>query len=127
MCRTAESEGRPINFGDLILSSCVLHRLSEELFKLVSPALNTWREVRELMVSEWGSWTSVRFEDLLEGLSDKDEGSRSLEETPSISGSSEGVGPKASWTARSYLSKVVDVDGLDRYRRRYQIPEDVVL
>jgi hypothetical protein len=25
------------------------------------------------------------------------------------------------------LSKVVDVEGLDRYRRRYQIPEDVVL
>uniref|UniRef100_A0A2N9EW45 Major facilitator superfamily (MFS) profile domain-containing protein n=1 Tax=Fagus sylvatica TaxID=28930 RepID=A0A2N9EW45_FAGSY len=127
VCRIAESEGRPINFGDLIPSSCVLHHLSEELFELVSPALNTWREVRELMVSEGGSWTSVRSEDLPEGLSDRDEGSRSLEETPSISGSSQAVGPEDSWTARSYLSKVVDSDELDRYRRKYQIPEDVVL
>uniref|UniRef100_A0A2N9GEJ3 Uncharacterized protein n=1 Tax=Fagus sylvatica TaxID=28930 RepID=A0A2N9GEJ3_FAGSY len=90
VCRTAESEGRPISFGDLIPSGCVLHRLSEELFELVFPALNTWREVRALMVSEGGSWTSVRSEDLPEGLSDRDEGTRSLEETPSISGSSEG-------------------------------------
>jgi hypothetical protein len=127
VCRIAESEGRPISFGDLIPSSCVLHRLSEELFELVSPALNTWREVRGSMVSEGGSWTPVCSEDLPEGLSDRDEGTRSLEETPSISGSSEGVGPEASWTARSYLSKVVDTDGLDGYRRKYQIPEDVVL
>jgi hypothetical protein len=127
VCRTAESEGRPINFGDLIPSSCVLHCLSEELFTLVSPTLNAWREVRELMVSEGGSWTSVRFENLPEGLSDRDEGSRSLEETPSVSGSSKAVGPEDSWTARSYLSKVVDSDGLDRYRRKYQIPEDVIL
>ena len=127
MCRIAESEGRPINFGDLIPSSCVLHRLSEELFELVSPALNTWREVRELMVSEGGSWASVRSEDLPEGLSNRDEGSHSIEDTSSISGSSKTVGPEDLWTARSYLSKVVDSDGLDRYRRKYQIPEDVVL
>uniref|UniRef100_A0A2N9GB78 Uncharacterized protein n=1 Tax=Fagus sylvatica TaxID=28930 RepID=A0A2N9GB78_FAGSY len=49
------------------------------------------------------------------------------EETPSVSGSSRAVGPDDSWIARSYLSKVVDVDGLDRYRRKFQIPEDVVL
>uniref|UniRef100_A0A2N9FP09 Uncharacterized protein n=1 Tax=Fagus sylvatica TaxID=28930 RepID=A0A2N9FP09_FAGSY len=79
------------------------------------------------MASERGSWSSVRSEDLPEGLSDRDEGTRSLEETPSISGSSEDVGPEASWIARSYLSKVMDVDEIDRYRRRYQIPEDVVL
>jgi hypothetical protein len=127
VCRTAKSEGRPISFGDLIPSGCVLHRLSEELFELVSPALKTWREVRALMVSKGGSWTSVRSEDLPEGLSDRDEDTRSLEETPSISGSSEGAGPEAKWTARFYLSKVVDVDGLDNYRRKYQIPEDVVL
>jgi hypothetical protein len=127
VCRTAKSEGRPISFGDLIPSGCVLHRLSEELFELVFPALNTWRGVRASMVSEGGSWTSVRSEDLPEGLSDRDEGTRSLEETPSVSGSSEGAGPEAKWTARFYLSKVVDVDGLDSYRRKYQIPKDVVL
>uniref|UniRef100_A0A2N9F3Y4 Uncharacterized protein n=1 Tax=Fagus sylvatica TaxID=28930 RepID=A0A2N9F3Y4_FAGSY len=59
------------------------------------------------MESEGGSWTSVRSEDLPEGLSDRDEGTRSLEETPSISGSSEGAGPEAKWTARFYLSKGV--------------------
>ena len=79
------------------------------------------------MASERGSWSSVRSEDLPEGLSDRDEGSRFLEETPSVSGSSKAVGPEDSWTARSYLSKVVDSDGLDRYRRKYQIPKDVVL
>ena len=79
------------------------------------------------MVSEGRSWASVRSEDLPEGLSDRDEGSRSMEETPSISGSSKAMGPEDSWTARSYLSKVVDSDGLDSYRRKYQIPEDVVL
>ena len=54
VCRTAESECRPISFGDLIPSSCVLHRLSEELFALVSPALSTWRAVRESMASQGG-------------------------------------------------------------------------
>uniref|UniRef100_A0A2N9J7Y1 Uncharacterized protein n=1 Tax=Fagus sylvatica TaxID=28930 RepID=A0A2N9J7Y1_FAGSY len=45
-----------------------------------------------------------------------------------VSGSSRVVGPDdLLGTARSYLSKVVDVDGLDKYRRKYQIPEDVVL
>ena len=127
MCRTAESEGRPISFGDLIPSSCILHRLSEEFFTLVAPALSAWRVVKESMASERGSWSSVRSEDLPEGLSDRDEGSRSLEETPSVSGSSKAVGPEDSWTARSYLSKVVDSDRLDRYRCKYQIPKDVVL
>uniref|UniRef100_A0A2N9HHJ2 Uncharacterized protein n=1 Tax=Fagus sylvatica TaxID=28930 RepID=A0A2N9HHJ2_FAGSY len=79
------------------------------------------------MVSEGGSWSSVRSEDLPKGLSDRDEDSHSIEDTPSISGSSRAVGPGDSWTARSYLSKVVDSDGLDSYRRKYQIPEDVVL
>uniref|UniRef100_A0A2N9GAD2 Uncharacterized protein n=1 Tax=Fagus sylvatica TaxID=28930 RepID=A0A2N9GAD2_FAGSY len=57
----------------------------------------------------------------------RDKGSRSLEETPSVSGSSKAVGPEDSWIARSYLSRVVDVEGLERYRRQYQIPKDVVL
>jgi hypothetical protein len=127
VCRIAESEGRAIDFGDLIPFDCVLRRVSEELFNLSFLALSTWREARALMESEGGSWTSVRSEDLPEGLSDRDEGTRSLEETPSISGSSEGTGPEAKWTARFYLSKVVDADGLDSYRRKYQIPKDVVL
>uniref|UniRef100_A0A2N9FPT7 Uncharacterized protein n=1 Tax=Fagus sylvatica TaxID=28930 RepID=A0A2N9FPT7_FAGSY len=79
------------------------------------------------MVSEGGSWSSVRSEDLPEGLSDRDEVGRSSEETPSASGSSRVVGPDDSWIARSYRSLVVDVEGLEKYRRNFQIPEDVVL
>ena len=101
VCHTAESECRPISFGDLIPSSCVLHRLSEELFALVSPVLSTWRAVRESMASQGGSWSSVRSEDLPRGLFDRDDGSRSSEETPSVSGSSKAVGPGNSWIARS--------------------------
>ena len=41
VCRIAESEGRPVNFGDLVSPDSVLRRLSEELFNLVFPALNT--------------------------------------------------------------------------------------
>ena len=55
VCRIAESEGRQIDFGDLVPSSCVLRRLSEELFTIVCPALSTWRVVRDSMVSERGS------------------------------------------------------------------------
>uniref|UniRef100_A0A2N9GAI2 Uncharacterized protein n=1 Tax=Fagus sylvatica TaxID=28930 RepID=A0A2N9GAI2_FAGSY len=79
------------------------------------------------MATAGGSWSSVRSEDLPEGLFERDEGSRSPKETLSVSVSSRVVGPDDSWIARSYLSKVVDVEGLDKYRRRYQIPEDVVL
>jgi hypothetical protein len=122
-----ENEGRAFDFGELVPSDCVLRRLSEEFFDLVSPALDTWKAVRGLMAYEESSWHEVRSEELPEGLSDRGEDSRSQEEAPSVSGSSRVVGPDDSWIARSYLSKVVDIEGLDKYRRRYQIPEDVVL
>ncbi len=82
VCRVAESEGRPIDFGDLIPSDSVLRRLSEDLFTLVFLALSTWRVVKDSMVFEGGSWSSIRSEDLLEGLSNRGEDSRSQEETP---------------------------------------------
>ena len=41
VCRIAESEGRAVDFGDLVPSGCVLRRLSKELFDLVFPALDT--------------------------------------------------------------------------------------
>ena len=41
VCRVAESEGRPVDFGDLVPLDCVLRRLSEELFSLVFPTLST--------------------------------------------------------------------------------------
>jgi hypothetical protein len=127
VCRVVEGEDRVLDFGELVPSDCVLRRLSEEFFGLVSPALDTGKIIRGLMVSGESSWHEVRSEELPEGLSDRDEDSRSQGEAPSVSGSSRVVGPGDSWTARSYLSKVVDSDGLDGYRRKYQIPEDVVL
>jgi hypothetical protein len=123
----AESEGRAIDLGDLVSPGCALRHLSEELFDLVFPALGTWRVVRDSMVLERGSWSLVHSEDLPEGLSDRGEDSRPSDEAPSVLSSSRVVRPEESWVARSYLSKVVDVEGLDKYRRRYQIPEDVVL
>uniref|UniRef100_A0A2N9G998 Uncharacterized protein n=1 Tax=Fagus sylvatica TaxID=28930 RepID=A0A2N9G998_FAGSY len=127
VCREAESGGRVLDLGDLVSPDSVLRRLSVELFDFVFPALDTWRVVRGLMATERGSWSSVHSEDLPEGLSDRGEDSHSTEDTPSVSGSSRAVGPDDSWIARSYLSKVVDVEGLDKLRSRYQIPEDVVL
>uniref|UniRef100_A0A2N9GVU6 Uncharacterized protein n=1 Tax=Fagus sylvatica TaxID=28930 RepID=A0A2N9GVU6_FAGSY len=118
---------KDFNLGDFVSSDSVLRRVSEELFDLASPALDTWRVVKGLMVAERDSWSSVHSEDLPEGLSERDGDTRSTEETPSVSGSSKAVGPDDSWIARYYLSKVVNVDGLDSYRRKYQIPEDVVL
>ena len=127
VCRVAEREGRALDLGDLVSLGCVLCRLSEELFDLVSPALDTWKVVKGLMVSEGNSWSLVRSEDLPEGLSGEGGSGGQSEETPSVSGSSRVVGPEDSWIARSYLSLVVDVEGLEKYRRRFQIPTDVVL
>ena len=127
VCREAESGGRVLDLGDLVPPDSVLRRLSEELFDFVFPAIDTWRVVRGLMATERGSWSSVHSEDLPEGLSDRGEDSRSTEEAPSVSGSSRAVGPDDSWIVRSYLSKVVDVEELEKLRSRYQIPEDVVL
>uniref|UniRef100_A0A2N9GNP2 Uncharacterized protein n=1 Tax=Fagus sylvatica TaxID=28930 RepID=A0A2N9GNP2_FAGSY len=100
VCRVVEGEDRVLDFGELVPSDCVLRRLSEEFFGLVSPALDTGKIIRGLMVSGESSWHEVRSEELPEGLSDRDEDSRSQGEAPSVS---------------------------DGYRRKYQIPEDVVL
>jgi hypothetical protein len=126
VCRIAESEGRAVDFGDLVPSGCVLRCLSKELFDLVFPALDTWKTVKDLMASEGNSWSLVRSEDLPEGLSDRDESGCSSEETPSVSGLSKVLVSEDSWIARSYFS-IVDVEGLEKYRRRYQIPDNVVL
>uniref|UniRef100_A0A2N9FYM5 Uncharacterized protein n=1 Tax=Fagus sylvatica TaxID=28930 RepID=A0A2N9FYM5_FAGSY len=127
VCREAESGGGILNLGDFVSPDSVLRRLSEELFDLASPALDRWRVVRNLMATERDSWPSVHSEDLPEGLSDRGADARSTEETPSVSGSSRVVGPHDSWIARSYSSRIVDVEGVESYRRKYQIPEDVVI
>uniref|UniRef100_A0A2N9ISI6 Uncharacterized protein n=1 Tax=Fagus sylvatica TaxID=28930 RepID=A0A2N9ISI6_FAGSY len=127
VCREAESGGGILNLGDFVSPDSVLRRLSEELFDLASPALDRWRVARNLMATERDSWPSVHSEDLPEGLSDRGADARSTEETPSVSGSSRVVGPHDSWIARSYSSRIVDVEGVESYRRKYQIPEDVVI
>uniref|UniRef100_A0A2N9G9C7 Uncharacterized protein n=1 Tax=Fagus sylvatica TaxID=28930 RepID=A0A2N9G9C7_FAGSY len=82
VCHAAESEGRVLDLGGLVPSACVLRRLLEEFFALVSSELGTREFVRGLMASPEGSWSLVRSEDLPKGLSDGDDGSRSSEETP---------------------------------------------
>ena len=126
VCRIAEGEGRAVDFGYLVPSGCVLRRLSEELFDLVFPTLHTWKTVKDLIASEGNSWSLVHSEDLPEGLSNRDESGRSLEETPSVSSSSKVDVSEDSWITQSYFS-IVDVEGLEKYRRRYQIPDSVVL
>ena len=70
VCRAAESEGSVLDLGGLVPSDCVLRSLSEEFFGLVSSELGIQESVRGLMVSQGGSWSSVRSEDLPKGLSD---------------------------------------------------------
>jgi hypothetical protein len=62
VCRVAESEGKAIDFGDLVPLDCVLRRVSEELFNLSFPALNTWRTLRDRMATEGvvGPWSVPR-------------------------------------------------------------------
>ena len=122
----AESEGKAICFGDLVSADCVLRRLSEELFALAFPVISTWKFLRDRMASEGSSWHQVWSEELPKGLSYREDGGNSSDETPSVSGSLKGNGSKKLWVARSYFL-IVDEEGLKRIRDRYQIPNDVVL
>ncbi len=99
VCRLAESEGRAICFGDLIPANCVFRRLSEELFALAFPAISTWKLFRGHMASEGSSWPKVRSDELPEGLSDREDGGNSSDETQSISGSSRGNVFEKFWVA----------------------------
>ena len=126
VCWVAESEGKAICFGDLVPADCVLCRLSEELFTLAFPAISTWKLLRDCMASEGSSWHQVRPEELPTGLSDREDGGNSSDKTPSVSGLSKGNGSEKLWVVQSYFS-IVDEEGLQRIRDRYQIPNDVVL
>jgi hypothetical protein len=126
VCRVAESEGKPICLGDLVLADCVLRRLSEDLFTLASSEISTWKLLKDRMASEGSSWHHVWSEELPSELSNREDGGNSIDETPSVSGSSRGDRSKKHWIAQSYLS-ILDEEGLKKYRDRYQIPDDVVL
>ena len=78
------------------------------------------------MASEGSSSPQVWSNELPEGLSDWEDGGNSLDETPPVSGSSKGNVSKQFWVAQTYFS-IVNSEGLQRIRDRYQIPDDVVL
>uniref|UniRef100_A0A2N9EJ31 Uncharacterized protein n=1 Tax=Fagus sylvatica TaxID=28930 RepID=A0A2N9EJ31_FAGSY len=90
--RMINNESKAVDFGDLIPADCVLRRLLKELFAFASPALNTWRLIKDCMASEGSSWPQVRSEELSSGLSDREDGGHSADETPSVSGSSKDDG-----------------------------------
>uniref|UniRef100_A0A2N9JBV7 Uncharacterized protein n=1 Tax=Fagus sylvatica TaxID=28930 RepID=A0A2N9JBV7_FAGSY len=74
VCREAESRGRALDLGDLVSPDSVLRRLSEELFDLVFPALDTWRVVKGLMATERNSWRRYQIpEDVVLRIPESDE------------------------------------------------------
>jgi hypothetical protein len=81
VCCIAESEGRVVDFGDLISADCVLCRLSKELFAFAFPALNTWKLIKDHMASEGSSWHQVRSKELPSRLSDREDRGNSINES----------------------------------------------
>uniref|UniRef100_A0A2N9FX99 Uncharacterized protein n=1 Tax=Fagus sylvatica TaxID=28930 RepID=A0A2N9FX99_FAGSY len=113
-----------------VSSDSVLHRLAAKLYSIVCPALNTWEAVRSRMAANKAEWSLPLSEELPEGLSgesaERSVGGVPSEATPSTSGTRPLPRVNRSWKALSYFSKI-GPDDIDRIRRRYQIPSDVVL
>jgi hypothetical protein len=109
----------------------VLHRLAAELYSIVHPALTTWEAVRNRMAANEAEWSLPLSEELPEGLSDESDGGEvgraSSDAVPSTSGSRQPPRVNRSWKALSFFSKIRRDEDIDRIRRRYQIPDDVVL
>uniref|UniRef100_A0A2N9ECL5 Transposase (putative) gypsy type domain-containing protein n=1 Tax=Fagus sylvatica TaxID=28930 RepID=A0A2N9ECL5_FAGSY len=82
------------------------------------------------MAANETEWSLPLSEELPEGLSDESPGrvtrENSSEAAPSTSGTRQSGWVDRSWKALSYFSSVTQ-DDIDRIRRRYQIPDDVVL
>ena len=128
--RFAENNLGPPPLEGFISSDSVLHRLAVELYSIVYPALSSWEGIRNRMAANEAEWSLLLSEELPEGLSDESLGrvtrDDSSEATPSTSGARQSGWVDRSWKAMSYFSRVTQ-DDIDRMRRRYQIPEDVVL
>jgi hypothetical protein len=128
--RFAESNLGPPPLEGYVSSDSVLHRLAAELYSIVCPALSSWEGVRNRMAANEAEWSLPLSEELPEGLSDESAGGMaregSSEAVPSTSGSRQSTGVDRSWKALSYFSRVTQ-DDIDRMRRRYQTPDDVVL
>uniref|UniRef100_A0A2N9HFJ4 Transposase (putative) gypsy type domain-containing protein n=1 Tax=Fagus sylvatica TaxID=28930 RepID=A0A2N9HFJ4_FAGSY len=82
------------------------------------------------MVANEAEWPLPLSEELPEGLSDESNGGMTREVSsgavPSTSGSRPLSRVDGTWKAMSYFSKFNE-DDVDRLRRRYQIPDDVVI
>uniref|UniRef100_A0A2N9IJQ9 Transposase (putative) gypsy type domain-containing protein n=1 Tax=Fagus sylvatica TaxID=28930 RepID=A0A2N9IJQ9_FAGSY len=108
----------------------VLHRLSAELYSVICPAIHTWEAVRGRMAANEAEWPLPLLEELPKGLSDEFNGGVtrevSSEAVPNTSGSRPFPRVDRSWKAMSFFSKIRQ-DDVDRIRRRYQIPDEVVL
>ena len=128
--RFAENNLGPPQLEGYVSFDSVLHRLAAELYSIVHPALSSWEGVRSRMAANEAEWSLPLLEELPEGLSDESPGrvmrEDSFEAVPSTSGARQSTRVDRSWKALSYFSKVTQ-DDIDRMRRRYQIPDDVVL
>uniref|UniRef100_A0A2N9GGL5 Transposase (putative) gypsy type domain-containing protein n=1 Tax=Fagus sylvatica TaxID=28930 RepID=A0A2N9GGL5_FAGSY len=128
--RFAENNLGPPPLEGYVSSDSVLHRLAAELYSIVYPTLSTWEAVRDRMAANEAEWSLPLSEELPEGLSDESPGrvtrEVSSEATPSTSGSRQLAKVDRSWKALSYFSKI-NQDDIDRIRRCYQIPDNVVL
>jgi hypothetical protein len=129
--RFAENNLGPPPLEGYISSDSVLHRLAAELYSIVYPALSSWVGVRSRMAANEAEWSLSLSEELPEGLSDESPGrvtrEASSEAVPSTSGSRQPSRIDRSWKALSFFSKIRRDDDIDRIRRCYQIPDDVVL
>ena len=83
------------------------------------------------MTANETEWSLPLSEELLEGLTDESAGGEmgraSSDAVPSTSGSRLPPGVNRSWKALTFFSKIRRDEDIDRIRRRYQIPDDVVL
>uniref|UniRef100_A0A2N9H7K7 Uncharacterized protein n=1 Tax=Fagus sylvatica TaxID=28930 RepID=A0A2N9H7K7_FAGSY len=129
--RFAEGNLGPPPLEGYVSSDSVLHRLAAELYSIVHPALTTWEAVRNRMAANEAEWSLPLSEELPEGLSDESTGGEvgraSSDAVPSTSGSRQMPRVNRSWKALSFFSKIRRDEDINRIRRSYQIPDDVVL
>uniref|UniRef100_A0A2N9HIF2 Uncharacterized protein n=1 Tax=Fagus sylvatica TaxID=28930 RepID=A0A2N9HIF2_FAGSY len=127
----AEGNLGPPPLEGYVSSDSVLHRLAAELYSIVHPALTTWEAVRNRMAANEAEWSLPLSEELPEGLSDESAGGEvgraSSDAVPSTSGSRQMPRVNRSWKALSFFSKIRRDEDINRIRRSYQIPDDVVL
>lgn len=128
LSRFADNDLGPPSLKGFESADCVLHRLAEELYSIVYPAISTWGVIRGLMAGNETGWSLPLLSDFHEGLSSPKREVREVlsEAMPNVSRSLSVPRVNKSWKAMSYFSKV-DQDDIDRMRSQYQISDDIVL